>query len=103
MLCPNCKKILSTSLLHNTEVDYCPACLGLWFEEDELRLAKDNKDEGLKWLDIGLWEDEKKFKISRGIRVCPACRVPLYGVYYSDSGISVDVLQSLPWCFVKKG
>ena len=103
MLCPNCKKILSISLLHNTEVDYCPVCIGLWFKEDELRLAKDNKDEGLKWLDIGLWEDEKKFKISRGIRVCPAYRVPLYGVYYGDSGISVDVLQSLPWCFVKKG
>ncbi len=91
MLCPNCKKTLLSALLHNTEVDYCPTCFGLWFEEDELRLTKDNKDKELKWLDIDLWEDEKKFKISRGIRVCPACRVPLYGVYYSDSGIAVDV------------
>jgi len=91
MLCPHCKKILLSVILCNTEVDYCPTCFGLWFEEDELRLAKNDKDDNLKWLDIDLWEDEKKFNISQGIRVCPACRVPLYEVYYGGSGVNVDV------------
>lgn len=91
MKCPICKKPLSSTILCNVEVNYCPNCLGLWFEEEELRWAKDEKDKDLRWLDIDLWKDEKKFKISYGIRLCPSCRVPLYEVYYGDSRVIVDV------------
>jgi Zn-finger nucleic acid-binding protein len=89
--CPICKINLLTELLHNTEIDYCPKCLGSWFDEDELRLAKDNKDESLKWVDVNLWEDKSKFKVSYGIRLCPSCRMPLYEIYYGDSGVIVDI------------
>jgi len=89
--CPICKVPLQSALLSNVEVDYCPKCLGVWFEEDELRWAKDAKDKNLQWLDIDLWKDEKKFKISYGIRLCPSCRVPLYEIYYGDSKVIVDV------------
>jgi len=89
--CPICKKPLLATVLSGVEIDYCPNCLGLWFEQEELRLAKDEKDKDLKWLDIDLWKDKKKLKISYGIRLCPSCRVPLYEVYYGDSGIIVDV------------
>jgi len=91
MLCPICKKELGKAIFYGVEVDFCPNCLGLWFEEEELRLAKDEKDEELKWLDIDLWKDGKKFKISPGIRNCPTCRLPLYEVYYGDSRIIVDI------------
>ncbi len=90
-LCPNCKNSLSSTILYNTEIDYCPNCLGSWFEENELRYAKDEKNKYLSWLDVDLWKDEKKFKISKGGRVCPSCRVPLYEVYYGDSWVIVDV------------
>jgi Zn-finger nucleic acid-binding protein len=89
--CPKCKMPLASDIICNVEVDYCPKCYGLWFEEDELRWAKDEKDKNLKWLDIDLWKDEKKFKISYGIRTCPSCRVPLYEVYYGDSKVIVDI------------
>ena len=91
MQCPICKKNLSSTILCNIEVDYCPKCLGLWFEEEELRWAKDEKDRNLGWLDVDLWRDKKKLKISYGIRLCPSCRVPLYEIYYGDSKIIVDV------------
>jgi len=91
MLCPICETELKSSILYNVEVNYCPRCLGLWFKENELRWAKDEKDKNLVWLDIDLWKDEKKFKISRGIRLCPFCRVPLYEVRYGDSNVIVDV------------
>ena len=91
MLCPHCKKKLSDTIFNNVDVNYCPHCLGLWFDEEELAMAKDNKDKDLRWLDIDLWKDEKKFKVSYGIRLCPVCRVPLYEVYYGDSSIIVDV------------
>ena len=91
MQCPICKKNLSSTILCNVEVNYCPKCLGLWFEEEELRWAKDEKDRNLGWLDVDLWRDKKKLKISYGMRLCPSCRVPLYEIYYGDSRIIVDV------------
>jgi len=47
--CPVCKTPLSDTILCNTEVDFCPHCFGLWFEEEELRWAKDEKDKNLNF------------------------------------------------------
>ena len=91
MKCPICKKTLEQTILCNTEVDYCPKCLGLWFEDDELRWAKDQKDRNLRWLDTDLWREPEKFKISPGKKLCPACRLPLYETNYGGSQIKVDV------------
>ncbi len=103
MLCPRCKISLEKALFYNSEVDYCPVCLGVFFEEDELRQIKDDKDENLKWLDIDLWKDEKKFKLNYGIRLCPLCRLPLYEVYYGDSKIIVDVCNICRGIWLDRG
>ncbi len=103
MECPRCKKSLQTAIFHNTEVDYCPQCLGIFFEEDELRQAKDEKDKNLKWLDINLWKNKKEFKISYGIRLCPVCRLPLYEVYYGNSRIIVDVCNLCQGIWLDRG
>jgi len=103
MKCPRCQKKLDKAIFYNTEVDFCPQCLGIFFEEDELRQAKDEKDKNLKWLDIDLWRDEKKFKISYGMRLCPACRLPLYEVYYGDSKIIVDVCNLCQGIWLDRG
>lgn len=89
--CPKCRVPLSETILHGVAVDYCPKCLGIWFEKEELRWAKDRKDKDLKWLDIDLWDKKEQFKVVRGIRLCPSCRMPLYEVYYGESGVVVDV------------
>ncbi|GAH92897.1 unnamed protein product [marine sediment metagenome] len=91
MLCPICKIKLKEATLHNVGINYCSQCLGLWFEEEELRWAKDEKDKSLNWLDIDLWKDQKKFKIFSGQKLCPKCRLPLYEVNYGDSKIKVDL------------
>lgn len=101
--CFHCKEELEKALFYNVEVDYCPKCLGLWFEEDELRQAKDKKDENLKWLDFDLWEDASKFEISRGDRLCPTCRLPLYEVNYGDSNIKVDVCNICKGVWLDRG
>jgi len=85
MTCPICKVNFKKAVFYGVEIDYCPQCLGLWFEEDELREAKDEKDMNLNWLDISLWQDKKKLKISKNERICPACSVPLYSVNYGNS------------------
>ncbi len=101
--CYPCNKELDKATLYDIEVDYCPTCLGTWFEEDELRLAKDKKDDNLKWLDFDLWKDKRKFKISRGERLCPECRLPLYEVNYNDSEIKVDICNVCKGTWLDKG
>jgi len=103
MLCPLCKIGLEEAIFCNTGVNYCPRCLGVWFEEEELRWAKDEKDKNLNWLDIDLWKDEKKFKISFGIRLCPNCRLPLYEIYYGDSRIIVDLCNLCQGVWLDRG
>jgi Zn-finger nucleic acid-binding protein len=104
MKCPDCHtENLKKQVFYQTEVDYCPRCLGVWFEEDELRQAKDEKDRDLNWLDIDLWKDEKTFKISKSRKVCPLCSVPLYEVNYGDSKIKVDVCNVCHGVWLERG
>ncbi len=101
--CISCGESLKRATLYDVEIDYCPECLGIWFEEDELRLAKDKKDDNLKWLDFDLWKDKRKFKINRGNKLCPECRLPLYEVNYGDSKIKVDVCNICKGVWLDRG
>jgi len=101
--CPKCKAYLSDIIFNNVEVDYCPICLGLWFQEQELRWAKDEKDKDLQWLDIDLWQNKKKLKVSYGHRFCPECRMPLYEVYYGGSKLIVDVCNICHGVWLDRG
>jgi hypothetical protein len=104
MRCPSCKtEDLKKQVFYNVEVDYCPRCLGVWFDKDELREAKDEKDKNLNWLDIDLWDKEEKFKISSVNKFCPVCSVPLYEVNYGDSGIKVDICNLCEGVWVDRG
>ena len=103
MLCPVCKTKLKKAIFYKVEVNYCPKCLGLWFDRDELREAKDEKDKDLKWLDIDLWQDKKKFQISKSKKLCPVCGVPLYEVSYGTSNIKVDVCNVCKGVWLDRG
>lgn len=84
-------------------IDWCLFCGGLWFERDELRLAKDKKVKDARWVDVELkeksldwfkfelWKDKVKFKAAKDIKPCPDCETPLYKVNYGDSNIEIDV------------
>ncbi|KPK78829.1 MAG: hypothetical protein AMJ89_00110 [candidate division Zixibacteria bacterium SM23_73] len=103
MKCPICKIELKKSTLANTAIDYCPVCLGVWFEKDELRQAKDEKDKDLIWLDIDLWKDKDKFKVLKGEFLCPFCQVPLYEIYYGDSDIKIEACNVCNGVWLDRG
>ncbi len=95
MFCSNCQKIqLNRAIFNKTEVDYCIQCLGIWFEQDELRQAKDQKDPSLQWLDVDLWEDKTKFQVGKTAKICPVDFVPLYQIEYNGSEIKVDLCDT---------
>lgn len=103
MNCPNHKsQKMSQAIFYNIEADYCPTCLGLWFEQDELQIAKDAKSPELNWLDIDLWADKKKFKVSKTIKFCPKCEMPLYAIQYGDSDIEVDICNVCHGAFLER-
>lgn len=103
MKCPICNIYLGNSVLANVEVDYCPRCYGLWFEEGELEAAKDEKDRNLRWLDIDLWKDPARFIIAPQKKMCPKDRMPLYEVGYGDSNIKVDLCSLCHGVWLDRG
>lgn len=103
MVCPLCNVKLEQALVANTEVDYCKRCYGLWFEEDELQQAKDEKDKDLRWLDIDLWKDEAHFRLRKGTKRCPFDNLPLYEAQYGDSGTKVDVCNICQGIWLDRG
>lgn len=104
MKCPVCKtRKMEKVLFSGVEIDYCPRCYGLWFEEDELRQAKDEKDRDLRWLDIEVWKDEKQFRVSPSGKLCPADRLPLYEVHYGDSAIKIDLCNICHGIWLDRG
>ena len=36
MKCPNCQELLLMTQRNNIEIDYCPACRGVWLDRGEL-------------------------------------------------------------------
>ena len=103
MNCPNDNEQLEKVLFHNVEVDYCPKCLGVWFDKDELRLAKDDKDKELNWVDVDLWRDKSKFHVSRGDKHCPVDRAGLQEVTYDQSKTKVDFCKMCGGIWLDRG
>jgi uncharacterized protein len=103
MNCPNDNEKLEKVLFHDVEVDYCPKCLGIWFDKDELRMAKDNKDEQLNWVDVDLWRDKAKFQISQVNKQCPIDRTGLREVRYDDSKTKVDFCKMCGGVWLDRG
>lgn len=103
MECPNDREYLERVLFHDSEVDYCPKCLGVWFDKDELANAKNEKDKNLNWLDVDLWRDKLKLRVSDGLKQCPVCRAGLREVRYGDSKTKVDFCKMCGGIWLDRG
>ena len=104
MNCPNCKKeTLEKITFHKNQIDRCSQCHGIWFDHGELRKTKDEEDQFLKWLDVDLWKDGKRFQISSSPKTCPVCKVNLYEVNYGESDIKVDICNKCKGVWLDEG
>lgn len=103
MQCPNDNENLEKVLFHNVEADYCPKCLGMWFDKGELAEAKDDKDKNLNWLDIDLWREKSKFEILHAQKHCPVCRVGLVQVKYDNAKTRVDFCKMCQGIWLDRG
>ncbi len=103
--CPKCEKetLKEIPFEGGVKVDSCSGCKGYWFEKDELRKAKDEKEETLNWMDVDLWENEDSFRITKNKLICPDCGLPLFEVNYGDSNIKVDVCNMCEGIWLDEG
>jgi Zn-finger nucleic acid-binding protein len=90
MKCPACKDELTPNTIGKIEIDECVKCKGIWFDDDELRQAKDISGKDLNWMDFEIWKHEKDFKLIPGNRACPKCIQYLVSMNYADKKIEID-------------
>ncbi len=103
MECPNDKSYLQKVLFHDVEADYCPDCLGMWFDKDELRLAKDSANTQFNWQDVDLWRDKGRFAVKKTEKSCPNCRTGLTEIHYDDSKTKIDFCKNCQGIWLDRG
>ena len=99
MNCPKCDGVQTDEVeIQSVKVDRCPQCGGTWFEQNELRDAKDRESGGdFGWLDVDLWQDADAVSVDEESRSrCPKDGAAMATVRYGDPEIAVEVC---PLCF----
>ncbi|MGC8737194.1 MAG: zf-TFIIB domain-containing protein [Candidatus Hydrogenedens sp.] len=78
MLCPNCKKQILLIMEYNQiELDFCPECLGVWLDAEELQwILGANFDEQSLFTTSTINEVKKK---------CPRCRSNMHKVFLPEN------------------
>jgi len=86
--CPRCKVDLKQKEYKKVMVDECPKCGGIWFDRDELRKAKDNTSDNLRWLDYEPFTSNNSTANTN--LVCPACKHLLNETTYDKSKVKIN-------------
>jgi Zn-finger nucleic acid-binding protein len=103
MDCPSCSTELERRMIREIEVDECPDCKGIWFEDDELRKAKDSADSDLNWIDFEIWKYKDRAKARSKDLPCPDCRKALVAIDYTGTDVEVDYCPSCKGIWLDKG
>ena len=94
MNCPCCDVELKGQSIKNVVTDECPKCKGVWFEDNELRQAKDLEDSDLNWMDFEIWKHKDQFKVRSRNLPCPQCNQTLVTLDYGDTNVEIDYCPS---------
>lgn len=101
--CPRCKVEMALRNIGSVEIDECGTCKGIWFDRDELRLAKDETDPDLNWLDFDLWASQGQFAASPSELICPVCQTATKGIVYGMTQVVVDYCPQCRGTWLDKG
>ena len=91
MNCPRCNAVLAEIIVDGIELEACPACKGAWFDNDELRQAKDLSNPDAQWMDFDIWQQEDRLTASPNDIKCPRCERVLCSLAYDDTDVKIDV------------
>ncbi|MFC2146425.1 zf-TFIIB domain-containing protein [Acidobacteriota bacterium] len=103
MKCLKCDKELKTSNIGGVEIDECKKCNSIWFDEDELRKAKDQTDQDLNWMDFEIWKHGDKFQIGEESLICPKCSEKMVPIKYDNTGVEIDYCRECKGTWLEGG
>ena len=90
MQCPKCNGAMEAREIEAFEIDVCSKCAGIWFDQDELRKAKDQTDPHLNWMHFEIWKHEDRFRFSQQTTKCPTCQISMVKIDYDDTSVEID-------------
>jgi len=90
MNCPKCDAPMKIQNIEEVEIDVCAQCAGIWFDQDELRRAKDRTEPDLNWMDFEIWKNKDKFSFSHRPINCPKCELDMVKIDYGKTGVEID-------------
>jgi Zn-finger nucleic acid-binding protein len=101
--CPNDgETTLVAETLDRVAVHDCPQCAGVWFVRDELRRAKDNADEWIRWIDDDLFAAATAASEAT-TKKCAECGEPMRSVVYPHSDVRIEVCVTDHGVWLDKG
>jgi len=90
MKCPRCQDKLEKRDIEEVQIDTCENCKGMWFDQDQLRQAKDRTDSDLNWMDFDLWKHKDRFRVAAKPIKCPKCNISMAAIDYDQTRVEVD-------------
>src|SRR5437016_4634835 len=103
-LCPDCRKPLRTENHFGVNLDVCPLCAGIWFDEGELGRVLHGGSAALVDLDEELVPEIHHKPELESRRECPVCRQPLSRYHYLySSPIELDACAACNGFWVDDG
>ena len=90
MKCPIDGTTFEKHVQGSIELEECPVCRGLWFEQDALRKTKDEVEADLRWVDFDPWSSPNNVQAEWSARTCPQCSEKMASVIYPDTNITIE-------------
>ncbi|MCS7300280.1 MAG: zf-TFIIB domain-containing protein [Fimbriimonadales bacterium] len=102
-LCPVCQVELKPEVHLGVTIDVCPACAGVWFDQDELVRLNELDDDILPRID-SLYQPQVVAYDPPWERLCPVCRTALHPYnYLYTSSIRLDNCDQCGGVWVDNG
>jgi len=89
--------------IEDVEIDKCSNCSGIWFEQDELRAAKDKTEPDLNWMDFEIWKNADKFIFSQKPIQCPKCELDMVQIDYDKTNVEIDYCPKCQGAWLDEG
>lgn len=104
MKCADCNTELKQSTFKGIKIDTCPECNGRWFDREELKKAKDNADEDLRWINFDPFSKEADdYSVKSEKKKCPKCNTTMASLNYKKSNIILNKCETCHGVWVHHG
>ena len=102
MKCPGCHITLTEKSIEDTKVDECQQCKGIWFEDGELREAKDIAEPDTNWMDFEIWKHADRFTSEPRNLACPKCSQNMVSVDYDKTAVVINYCPACKGTWLEK-